>query len=149
MCETLWFVSWVNTHLLDLNIFALCPKFSGDSYVGFQAKTILGDFFTNFRTNEGTESGEISPYFLQFLFCVRIALKKFTQILSYVFCTQLRRHVHKRITKRRYREEKSGRFVFKKQLCSLSVWDLLHLTPLVFLSEIFTRCSSLCLLSFR
>jgi len=32
--------------------------------------------------------------------------------------------------------------------CSLSVWDLLRLTPWVFWSEIFTRHSSLCLLSF-
>ena len=57
---------------------------------------------------------EISPYFLQFLFCVRIALKKFTQVLSYVLCTQVRRHIHKRITKRRYGEEKPRRFVFGK-----------------------------------
>ena len=40
--------------------------------------------------------------------------KKFTQALSYVVCTQARRHVHKRITKRRYGEEKPGRFVFEK-----------------------------------
>ena len=40
--------------------------------------------------------------------------KKFTQVLSYVVCTQLRRHVHKRMTKRRYGEEKPGRFVFGK-----------------------------------
>jgi len=36
----------------------------------------------------------------------------------------------------------------KNRFCSLSVWDLLRLTPLVFSSEIFTRHSSLCLLSF-
>ena len=30
------------------------------------------------------------------------------------FFTQVRRHVHKQITKRWYREEKSGRFVFRK-----------------------------------
>ena len=47
-------------------------------------------------------------------FWVRIAWKKFTQALSYVVCTQARRHVHKRITKRRYGEEKSGPFVFGK-----------------------------------
>ena len=34
------------------------------------------------------------------------------------------------------------------QFCSLSVWDLPGLTPRVFWSEIFTRRSSLCLLSF-
>ena len=45
-------------------------------------------------------------------FRVRIALKTFTQVLSLVFCTQVRRHVHKQITERRYGKEKPGRFVF-------------------------------------
>jgi len=63
-----------------------------------------------------TETCEISPYFLQFLFCARITLKKFTQVLSYALFTQIRRHVHKRITKRRYGEEKSGRLVFWKSI---------------------------------
>jgi len=36
----------------------------------------------------------------------------------------------------------------ENQFCSLSVWDLLRLTPWVFWFEIFTRRSSLCLLSF-
>jgi len=52
------------------------------------------------------ETCEIWPYYLHFLFCVHIALKKFPQVLSYVVCTQERRHVHKRITKRIYEEEK-------------------------------------------
>ena len=54
-----------------------------------------------------------SPYLQNFIW-VRIALKKFAQVLSYVVCTQVRRHVHKQITKRRYGEEKPGRFVFGK-----------------------------------
>ena len=36
----------------------------------------------------------------------------------------------------------------ENQFCSLSVWDLRRVSPWVFLSEIFTRDSSLCLLSF-
>ena len=36
----------------------------------------------------------------------------------------------------------------ENRFCSLLVWDLLRLTPWVFWSEIFTRHSSLCLLSF-
>jgi len=36
----------------------------------------------------------------------------------------------------------------KNRFCSLSVWDSLRLTPWVFWSEIFTRHSSLCLLTF-
>jgi len=43
-------------------------------------------------------------------------LKKFRQVLSYVVCTQVRRYVHKQITKRRYGGEKPGRFVFGKPI---------------------------------
>jgi len=35
-------------------------------------------------------------------------------VLSYVICTQVRRHIHKKITKRRYGGENPGRFVFGK-----------------------------------
>jgi len=48
------------------------------------------------------------------LFWVRIALKKFAQVLSYAVCTQVRRHVHKQTTKRRYGKEKPTCFVFGK-----------------------------------
>ena len=48
------------------------------------------------------------------LFWVRIALKIFTQVLSYVVFTLVRRQVNRQITKRRYREEKPGHFVFGK-----------------------------------
>jgi len=41
-------------------------------------------------------------------------MKKFTQVLPYVVCTQVRRHVLKTITKRRYGEENTGRFIFGK-----------------------------------
>ena len=41
-------------------------------------------------------------------------MKKFTQVLPYVVCTKVRRHVHKTITKRRYGQENPGRFVFGK-----------------------------------
>jgi len=61
-----------------------------------------------------TKTCEISPYFRQFLFRVRIVLKNFTQVLPYVVCTQVRRHVHKRITKGWYGEENPGRLVFGK-----------------------------------
>jgi len=61
-----------------------------------------------------TETCEIPAQYLQFHSGSVLQWKKFTQALSYVVCTQARRHVHKRITKRRYGEEKSGRFVFRK-----------------------------------
>jgi len=63
-----------------------------------------------------TKTCEFSPYFLQFLFWVLISLKRFTQVLPYVVCTQVRRHMHKRITKRRYGEQNPGRFVFGKPI---------------------------------
>ena len=53
VCETVWFFSWVNSHSFDLKFFALCPKFSGDSYVEFQEKTISGEFFRHFHSNQG------------------------------------------------------------------------------------------------
>jgi len=73
--------------------------------------------------------------------------KKFTQTLSYVVCTQARRHVHKRITKGRYGEDKPDVLISENQFFLLSVWDLLRFTSWVFWSEIFTRHWSLCLLS--
>ena len=57
---------------------------------------------------------EISSYFLQIYSVLKICVEKFTQVLSCVVCTLRRRHVHKQITKRRYREEKPGHFVFGK-----------------------------------
>ena len=95
-----------------------------------------------------TETCAISPYFRQLLFWVRIALKRFTQVLLCVFCTQVRRHVHKRIKKGDTGKKIQDVLFSENQFCSLSVWDLLRLTPWVFWCEIFTRRSSLCLMSF-
>jgi len=80
----------------------------------------------------------------EIFFWLRIVVKKITQVLSYVFCTQVKRHIHKQITKIRYRDV----LFSENQFCWLSVLDLLRLTPWVFCSKIFSRRSSLCLLSF-
>ena len=80
------------------------PRIAGKNYFW----RIFQKFFSK-TSKSSTNICEISPYFLQFLLCVRIALKTFTQVLSYVACTQIRKHVHKRITKRRYEEEKLAR----------------------------------------
>jgi len=61
------------------------------------------------------------------LFWVRIVLIKFTRVLSYVCRTQVRRNVCKKITKRRYGEEKLGRFVFGKPV--LFTLGMGHTTP--------------------
>ena len=117
---------------------------------GILRKNYLGRVFQKFYANQGILYRNLWNFALlsEIFFWVRNALKKFTQVLSYVVCTPVRRHIHKRITIRRYEKEKPWRFVFGKLVCSLSVWDLLRLTPWVFWSEIFTRRSSLCLFSF-
>jgi len=114
--EIVWFFLWANTHPFDLKFVAFCPKFSGYSYVEFQEKIISGEFFRNFVQTKAILYLNLWNFALLsgFLFWVRIALKKFTQVLSYVVCTQVRRHVHKKITKRRYGGETPGRFVFGK-----------------------------------
>jgi len=116
VCETVWFFSWVNAHPFDLKLVAFCPKFSGDSYVEFQEKTILGEFFRNFGQTKGYPLPKLvkfRPTFRNFSLRPYCA-EKITQVLSYVVCTQVRRHVHKHITKRRYGGEKPGRSVFGK-----------------------------------
>ena len=129
VCETVWFFSWANTHPFDLKFVVFCPKFSGDSYVEIRKKLFRANFSEIFcKTSlSSVKTWEISPYFLQFLFWVRIALKKLTQILSYVVCTKVRRHVHKRIKKRRYGEENPWRFVFGKPV--VFTLGLGHSTP--------------------
>jgi len=73
--ETFLFLTWVNTHLFHLKIVAFFPKFSGDSYVEFQEKTISGDYFRNFVQTKAIlyQNFWNSHYFLQFimgLYCV-------------------------------------------------------------------------------
>jgi len=118
VCETVWFFSWVNTHPFDLKSLALCPKFSGDSYVEFQEKSISGKFFRNFVQTKALLYQNLWNFALlsAIFFRVCVALKKFTQGLSYVVCTQVRRYVRKQITERRYGEEKAGCFVFGKPI---------------------------------
>jgi len=106
----------VNTHPFDLKSVAFCPTFSGDSYAEFQEKTISGEFFKNFVQTKAILLKNLRNFALlsAIFFRARIALKKFTQVLSYVVCTQVRRHVHKQIAERRYEEEKPGHFFFGK-----------------------------------
>ena len=109
--------SWVNTHPFDLKFVAFFLDLSGDSYDESQEKNYFGRSYLKFLRKprlSSIETCEISPYFLQFLFYSRTALKKFTQILPYDVCTHVRRHVQNRMTKRRYGEEKPECFVFWK-----------------------------------
>jgi len=115
VCETVSFFLSANSHFFDLKFVAFCPKFSGDSYVEFQGKIIL-EFFRNFVQTKAILYRNLWNFALlsEIILWVRIALKKFTQVLSYVVCTQVRRHIHKKITKRRYGGEKPSPFVFGK-----------------------------------
>jgi len=104
VCETVWFFSWVNTHPFDLKFVVFCPEFSEDSYVQFQEKTISGEFFRNYCANQ------VYPLPKSVKFCLTLCnfysacvlrWKNSHKYLYIYFCTQVRRHVHKRITKRR------------------------------------------------
>ena len=114
VCETLWFFSWVTTHPFDLKFVEFCPKFSGDSYVEFREKTISGEFFRNFMQTKAILYRNLWNSSLISTISFGSVLR--TQALSYVVCTQARRHVNKRITKKRYGLEKPGRFVFRKSV---------------------------------
>jgi len=61
-----------------------------------------------------TKTCEFRPTFCKKKIWVRIAPKIFTQVLPYVVFSQVRRHIHKRTTTRRYEKENQGRFVFGK-----------------------------------
>jgi len=63
-------------------------------------------------------------------FRVRIALKKFTQVLSYVVCTQLRRHDHNQITKGDIGKKNSGHIGLEKLV--LFSLGLIRITPYSF-----------------
>ena len=124
-------------------LFVICLRTCLFTWVQTTYESTCVNFFSAIRThNKIAESrAKISHVFVEesfglhnlwniallsaILLWVRIALKKFTQAFSYVVCTQARRHVHKRIRKRRYGEEKPGRFVFGKSVLftlGLGLW---------------------------
>ena len=81
-------------------------------------KIYFGRIFQIFCRNQGyplPKPMKFRPTFCNFILCP-YSLKKFTQVLSYVVCTQVRRQVHRQITKRKYGDEKPGRFVFGKSV---------------------------------
>jgi len=79
-------------------------------------KKLFRDKFCEKPRLSSSKICEISPYFLQFYSVLKNCFEKFTQVLSCAFCTLRRRHIHKQITKTRYREEKPGHFVFGKPI---------------------------------
>ena len=83
---------------------------------GISRKNYFGRIFQKFCANQGYPLPNWWNFAIlsEILFRVCIALKIFRQVLSYVFCTKVRRHVPKQITRRRYGGQKSGHFVFGK-----------------------------------
>ena len=58
----------MNTRPFDLNLVPFCPKFSGDSWVEFQEKTILEEFFRYFvKTKAIPEFVKFRPNFCNFI----------------------------------------------------------------------------------
>jgi len=89
-------------------------KFCPDSYVEFQEQAIPWELFRNFVENQGYPLPKLVKFrpTLCNLILDPYCVEKFTEALSYVVYTQLRRHVHKQIKKRRGGEEKPGHSVF-------------------------------------
>jgi len=116
----------------------------------FRKNTISGEFLEIFvQTNAILYQNLWNFALLSAIFILRrIALKKFTQVLSYVVCTQVRRHVRKWITKRRYGEEKPERFDFGKPVLFTLGLGLNAPYSMGVLEWNFLKRSSLCLLSF-
>jgi len=103
---------------------------------GISGKKYFGQFFRNFVQTKVILYRNLWNFTLvsEILFWDRIALKKFTQVLSYVLCTLVRTHVNK-ISQKEYTGEKTQDILFSEnQFCSPSIWDLLRLTLWVFLS---------------
>ena len=83
---------------------------------GISRKNYFRRIFQKFCANQDyplRKHVKFHPTFCNFILGPYCAEKIHTSI-SYVVCTQVRRHVHKQITKRRYGEEKPGHLVFEK-----------------------------------
>jgi len=137
----------VNTHPFHLKFVAFCPKFSGDSWVEFREKNYSGRIFQKFCANQGYPLPKLvkfRPNICNFILGPYCAHKHF--LMSFA----PRKGGMSINESQREEVGKKSQDVFfsENRFCSLSVWDSLPLTPWVFWSEIFTRHSSLCLLSF-
>jgi len=116
VCENVWFFrGWILIRL-TWNLSRFVPNSVEILTWNFRKKLFRENFFRKYVQIKAFFCQNLWNFALLFaiLFWVRIVLKKFTEVLSYVICTQVRRHVQKLITKRRYGEGKSGRFVFEK-----------------------------------
>ena len=95
-----------------------------------------------------TKSCEFSPYFLQFHSGSILRWKNSHNYSHMLFAPKKGGTSIKKSQKEDTRKKSHDILFSENQFLSLSVWDLLRLTPWVFWSEVFTRRASLCLLSF-
>jgi len=111
-----FFPRWILIHL-TWNLQCFVPNSVEILTWNFRKKLFCENFSEIFFKPRlsSTKLVKFRPTFGNF-FWVRIAMKKFTQVLSYVVLTKVRRHVDKQITKRKYGAKKPGRFVFVKQV---------------------------------
>jgi len=91
---------------------------------------------------------EISPYFLKFFSASVLRWKNSHRYFRMLFAPRWGGTSINKSQKEDTGKKSQDILFSENRFCSLSVWDLLRLTPWVFWSEIFTRHSSLCLLSF-
>ena len=104
VCETVWLFFMGEYSSVSPEIFRVLSPIQSRFFREICRKNYFGRIFHKFYWKprvSSTETCEISPYFRQFYSGFVLRWEKFTQVLSYVVCTQVRRHVHKQITKRR------------------------------------------------
>jgi len=143
-----FFCGWILIHLIwNLLRSQIQWRFLG----GISGKNYSGRIFQKFCANQG--------YHLPKLVSFR---PNFCNFILGTYCTEKNSHKHFRMlfaprqggtsineSQKEDTGTKSQDVLFlENKFCSLSVCDLLCLTPWVFWSEVFTRHSSLCLLSF-
>ena len=141
----------MNTHPFNLKFVEILIQIQWRFLGGISEKTILREFFRNFVQNEGYPLPKLvkfGPNFCNFILGPYCAEKN-SQRHFRMLCAPRQGGTSINESQKEDTGKKSQDVLFSEnRFCSLSVWDLLRLTPWVFWSEIFTSHLSLCLLSF-
>jgi len=118
---------------------------------GISGKNYFGRIFQKFCANQGYPIPKLvkfRPNFYTFILGPYCAEKNSHKNFRMLFAPRQGGTSINESQKEDTGKESQDVLFSKNRFCSLSVWDLLRLTPWVFWCEIFTRHSSLCLLSF-
>jgi len=119
--------------------------------VEFQEKTTPGEFFRNFVQNQGYPLPKLvkfGPNFCNFNLGPYCAETNSQRHFGVLFAPRQGGTSINESQKEDTGKKSQDVLFSENRFCSLSIWDLLRLTTWLFWSEIFTRHSSLCLLSF-